>query len=431
MSIYVKRLEKLAKTLKKGETAIVFAGLAPESTADSSYRLRTNKNFFYLTGLKCEDYKVAVSCTEKGVKIRLFIEKPNYDVEKWVGRKLTKEQAKEISGIEDIDYTENFTAWLSGMIYSGDTEAVMLDIARYRYNDRERLEEEFAKSITGKYPHVRIGNISNVLASMRVIKEKHEIDQMREAINLTDIGVRRLYEVAEPGMMEYELEAEFAYQLARRGEKNSFETIAASGENGVILHYVSNDNMLKDGTLVLMDLGSEYKEYAADISRTFPVNGKFTERQRQIYDIVLKAQADVIKVMKPGTKFEELNKTCKKSLLASLKKIGLVKNEEELAKYYYHGVSHYLGLDVHDVGPRDTELKAGMVLTVEPGLYIAEENIGIRIEDDVLITKSGNEVLSNMIPKDPDEIEAIMAEAKKRRGSNSAKTAAAAKKNKK
>lgn len=415
MSIYKKRLEKLAKSLKKGETAILFAGRAPESTADSTYKLRTNKSFFYYTGLGCEDYKVTISSTEKGIEYRLFIEKPNYDVEKWVGRKLTKEQASEISGIETVDYTENFHTWLHGLIYAGKIERLMLDIARYRWDDRARLEEEFARTITDKYPHVQIGSISTAIATMRVIKDKHEIEQMRKAIEITNIGVRRLYEICEPGMYEYELEAEFLYQLKKRGEKNSFDTIAASGENGVILHYVTNDNVLQDGSLVLMDLGSEYKEYAADISRTFPVNGKFTARQRQIYELVLQAQEDVLKIMKPGTMFSELNKKCQESFAKSLRKIGLIKKEDELSKYYYHGVGHYLGLDVHDVGPRDTELKEGMVITLEPGLYIAEEGIGIRIEDDILITKTGNENLSKDIPKLPDEIEAIMAEAKKQR----------------
>lgn len=416
MSIYMKRLEKLSKSLKKGETAVLFAGKSPESTADSSYKLRTNKSFFYFTGLSCEDYRLAISVTEKGKEFRLFIEKPNYDIEKWVGRKLTKEQASEISGIETVDYTENFNAWLHGQIYNGKIDRLMLDIARYRWDDRARLEEEFAHSVQAKYPHIQIGSISTTIAEMRVIKDKHEIDQMRKAIEITNIGVRRLYEVCEPGMMEYELEAEFLYQLKKRGEKNSFDTIAASGENGVILHYVTNDNELKDGTLVLMDLGSEYKEYAADISRTFPVNGKFTKRQRQLYEIVLKAQEDVLEIMKPGTMFSELNKRCRESFLESLKKIGLANNDEELWKYYYHGVGHYLGLDVHDLGSRDMELQEGMVITLEPGLYIAEEGIGIRIEDDILITKKGNENLSISIPKLPDEIEKIMAEAKKQRG---------------
>ncbi|MDO4753607.1 MAG: aminopeptidase P family protein, partial [Bacillota bacterium] len=376
---------------------------------------------FYYTGLSCEDYRVAISVTDKGTEIRLFIEKPNYDIEKWVGRKLTKEQAMEISGIKVVDYTENFNTWLNGQIQNGKIDRLMLDIARYRWDDRIRLEEEFAHTVQQKYPQVLIGSISTKIAEMRVIKDKHEIEQMRKAIEITNIGIRRLYEVCEPGMMEYELEAEFLYQLKKRGEKNSFETIAASGENGVILHYVTNDNVMKDGTLVLMDLGSEYKEYAADISRTFPVNGKFTKRQRELYEIVLKAQEDVLEIMKPGTMFSELNKRCRESFLKNLKKIGLAKTDEELWKYYYHGVGHYLGLDVHDVGARDIELKEGMVITLEPGLYVAEEGIGIRIEDDILITKNGNENLSIDIPKLPDEIEKIMAEAKKKRGSTKTK----------
>lgn len=409
MTNYTKRLEKLGKKLAKGETVILFAGLSPESTSDSRYSLRTNKSFFYFTGLKAETYKVALYADESGVDYTLFIEKPNYDVEKWTGRRLTKEQAGKISGIKNVLYTEDFEAWLNSRIYNDKTKRIMLDIGRYSWNDRMRLEEEFAKIITEKYPHVSIGSVSGEIAKMREIKDAHEIEQLRKAIDITDAGIRKLYAVAKPGMYEYELAAEFAYEIGKRGETNSFETIAASGENGYILHHVENDRKMQDGDLVLMDLGSWYKEYAADISRTFPVNGKFTERQKQIYEIVLKAQEDVLKVMKPGTPFAEINKACRASLLKSMKKIGMVKNDEELWKYYYHGVSHPIGLDVHDVGVRGGVLKAGMVLSLEPGIYIAEENIGIRIEDDILITKTGNEVLSKQIPKSVADIERLMA----------------------
>jgi Xaa-Pro aminopeptidase len=233
---------------------------------------------------------------------------------------------------------------------------------------------------------------------------------MQKAIDITRDGLKDIMKVLEPGVFEYQLESTFTHSIKMNGaDRNSFPTIAASGGDGVILHYVENDKKIEDNVLVLLDLGAQYKEYAADISRTYPSNGKFSSRQKEIYDIVLKAQAATIEIMKPGAKFSVLNETCKKVLTEELTSIGLIKTEEELSKYYYHGVSHFLGLDVHDLGDRDIVLEEGMVLTVEPGLYIAEEQIGIRIEDDILITKDGNRNLSIDIVKTTEDIESFMA----------------------
>ena len=214
-------------------------------------------------------------------------------------------------------------------------------------------------------------------------------------------------------MKEHQLEAYFNFDLKMAGVKDfAFPSIVASGPNGTILHYVENDREVQDGELVLLDLGAQYGYYSADISRTFPANGKFSARQKELYEIVLKAQAAVIEAIKPGFPMKELNEITKKVLTEELMRIGLIKEDSELANYYYHGVSHYLGLDTHDVGVYDGELQPGMVITVEPGLYVAQEQIGIRIEDDVLVTKDGAEVLSSAIPKQVADIEAIMATGK-------------------
>ncbi len=412
--MYKERLARLAEGLNRGEMVVLFAGKTPESTADSRYKLRTNKSFFYFTGLGAEDYKVVVSVTDKGAEYKLFIEEPLFDIEKWVGKKLTKEQAAEISGIEDVAYLQDFEAYVGARIIDGLASTVYFDFERYHWNDEARMEEKFAKVLSDKFPHVDIKNIHHRIGKMRGVKDAHEIEQMREVIRITNIGVRKLYETVEPGMNEYDLEAEFFKQIMQNGASDvSFETIVASGQNATMLHYVDNKSELKDGDLVLTDLGALYGEYCADISRTFPINGKFTERQKELYNIVLKAQEDILKVMKPGVHFSELNKTARKSLLESLKKIGLASTDEELSKYYFHSCGHHLGLDVHDLGGRDVILEEGMIITNEPGVYIAEEGIGIRIEDDVLITADGAEVLSADIPKQIDEIEAIMAAAKK------------------
>ena len=211
-------------------------------------------------------------------------------------------------------------------------------------------------------------------------------------------------------MYEYQAESVFNYTITNNGaDGNAFDTIAASGENAVILHHIENDSKVKKDNLILMDLGAQYNQYASDISRTLPVSGKFTERQKELYNIVLNTQKEVIKIMIPGTPFSKMNEIAKEFFAKELINLGLIQNEEEVAKYYYHGVGHYMGLDTHDLGSREVDLQPGMVITCEPGLYIAEENIGIRIEDDILITEKGNEVLSKAIIKEVDDIERFMS----------------------
>ena len=409
-ALFVAHRDQLSGFLVVGDLAILFSGKAPKSTADAHYSFLPNKNFYYFTGCTAEQYMVAMLKTEKGLETTLFIEKPDYDVEKWVGRKLTKEAAKEISGISDVQYLESFISWVGKNVYNGKVDRLFLDLEKLSWDESDSPAAVFANDFSKRYPFVTIKSLHFILNEMRVIKSDEEISRVQQAIDITQKGIEGILSIINPGLYEYQLEATFAYHIRMNGaERCSFETIAASGGDGVILHYVENSKQLTDGDLVLLDLGAQYKQYAADISRTFPVNGKFSHRQKQIYEIVLKAQEAVIDAMKPGIPFEELNKVCQKTLAAELKAIGLIADDSELGKYYYHGVSHYLGLDVHDLGSRNGLLKPGMILTVEPGLYIAEENIGIRIEDDILITEEGNINLSKAIPKTVDEIEAFFA----------------------
>ncbi len=409
-ALYENHRQQLASFMEIGDMAILFSGKAPKSTADAHYSFLPNKNFFYFTGCTQEHFVLAMVKSEKGLESTLFIEKPDYDIEKWVGRKLTKDAAVELSGITDVQYVDGFVSWIARQVYNGKITRLYLDLEKMNWDELDSPASQFAGDFCKRYPFVNMKSLHFILCELRVLKSDEELDQIKRAIDLTKIGIEGILNTLKPNVYEYQLEATFEYHIKMNGaERCSFETIAASGEDGVILHYVENSKPLKDGDLVLLDLGAQYKQYAADISRTFPVNGKFTERQKQIYNIVLKAQQDVIDAMKPGIPFEELNKVCQKSLADSLISIGLIKDFSELSKYYYHGVSHYLGLDVHDIGSRNGLLKEGMVLTVEPGLYIAEESIGIRIEDDVLITETGNVVLSSHIPKSVEEIERLMA----------------------
>jgi Xaa-Pro aminopeptidase len=240
------------------------------------------------------------------------------------------------------------------------------------------------------------------------------VEKIKEAIRITQDGIRNLMKNAKPAMTENQLEAYFDFTLKTNGVKHhAFHTICASGQNGTVLHYEDNDALVEDGSLVLLDLGAQYEYYNADISHTFPVNGTFTEKQKLYYNIVLKALRETTAIIKPGLKFTALNEHTKKVLSEGLIEAGLIEKPEEISKYYYHGVSHYLGLDTHDVGIyKDRVLEPGMVLTVEPGLYIEEEGIGIRIEDDVLVTEDGHENLSADLSREVEELEAFLKEGR-------------------
>lgn len=408
--LFIKNREKLNSYLNDGDLVILYQGNAPKSTADANYTFKPNKNFFYFTGLNQENFIVALHKQNGAIVTNLFIEMSNYDVEKWYGRKISKETATEISGIETVQYTQEFEAWLTRLVYADKVKKLVYDLEKLGYYESDSFSHKQMLEHQKRFPFVPVGTIHPIATKLRMVKETQEIDQIQKAIDMTKEGLEAVMKFLKPSAMEYQLEATFAHSIRMNGaDGSSFPTIAASGSEAVILHYVENNRPLEDNTLVLLDLGAQYKEYAADITRTYPVNGKFTDRQREIYNIVLKAEQAVIDIMKPGIPFTTLNETCRNVLSEELIKIGLIASIDELSKYYYHGVSHHLGLDVHDLGDREGKLEPGMVFTVEPGLYIAEEGIGIRIEDDVLVTADGHKVLSEAIIKTPEAIEAFMA----------------------
>lgn len=400
----------LYNQLEVGDIAVFYAGQAPVSTSDSFYPFRPDKNFYYLTGLKSEGFILVMAKQEKELTTTLFIKKPDYDMEKWVGRYLSDQQCKDISGIQTILYLEAFDEWFNKMVNSTYYKRVYLDLFKPQYQVSDSHGLKMAHLIRERYPYLVVANSHGIMSQLRIIKSDFEINKIKEATELTRLGLEAILNTLQPGDYEYMPAAEFNYVITKNGgDRNAFETIAASGENAVILHYIENEGKMKKGDLILFDLGAQFKEYAADISRTYPISGQFTQRQKVIYNIVLKAQKSVINQMKPGMTIKACNEVCKAFLIKELQGIGLIEEPEELGQYYYHGVSHFLGLDVHDVGFRDIPFEPGMVLTVEPGLYIAEEKIGIRIEDNVVITKEGTENLSVGLIKEVDEIEAFMA----------------------
>lgn len=348
--------------------------------------------------------------TLKEEQVILFIEEADPTQERWYGRKVTVDEAKEISSIDNVMFLDSFEGAVDRMMAREDIDSLYFDCYRYQIEDMPDYNMIKAKEFAEKYPGYAVKNISQVIAELRMQKDGDEVALVREAIGITDKALQYVMKHLEPGMAEYQAQADFEYMIRYNGaEGTAFPTIAGSGANGTMLHYDTNLDICEDGSLLLMDLGAKYRGYCADITRTYPVNGTYTERQRQVYDIVLAANREVAKTAKPGMTLKELNEIAKKVLAAGCMKLGLIEKEDEIDTYYMHGVSHHLGIDVHDVTAacNDT-LQPGAIITDEPGLYIDEWEIGIRIEDDLLITENGCECLSEAIIRDPDEIEAFM-----------------------
>ena len=370
-----------------------------------------DRNYYYLSGVfEYENIVMLVKNNKKTNEI-IFINPYDDFKAKWVGAPLSKEDIKELSGIEDIRYLDSFENYLN--YYLKEIPNLYLDIETENLN--KALDENmlFAKKVKEHLPYVNIKNGRLLFQHARTIKDKLEIEEMKKAISITAKGIENILSHIGP-MYEYQLESYFDQAIKYNGATSyAFATIAASGENSCCLHYQDNNSFAKDGDLILFDLGCSLNCYCSDISRTYPVNGKFTDRQRQIYNIVLEGQKLVFDNAKPGVTTRELNQILVKFYGKKLKEIGLIKNgtPDEVSKYYYHAVSHHIGLDCHDLCDY-TPLKPGSIISNEPGLYIKEEKIGIRIEDDILITENGAEWLSPQILKDPYEIEKFIKESK-------------------
>lgn len=410
MTEYKTRRAQLLSQMKDHSFVIIFAGEPIRKSADSDYPFETNRNYYYLTGLNEPEGVLLLAKTGNTTQEYLFIRDIDYNLEKWIGRFISAEDARAVSGVDKVMFVSNFESFFTRGLINMEISSVGLDGDRQQFETAPLMSENFAHKLRKQYPLLELYNIYDTLAKMRLIKSDGEIQKIREAINVTNTAIEAMVQTLHPHQKEYEAVAMFMYEVLKKNGSEMFDTIAASGPNGVILHYVENNRTMEDGDLVLFDLGAKIDHYGADISRTYPVNGKFTERQAQIYNIVLEAMDVVTQATKPGTTLLALNELVKSFFVKELKKIGLISSEEELINYYYHSVSHHLGLDTHDIGQSSSViLEPGMVITNEPGLYIKEENIGIRIETDLLITEDGCEDLAPMIKKSIKDIEEMMA----------------------
>lgn len=409
MNPHVTRRQALIDQLPENSLSVLFSGDLVKRSADATYPFSVNRNFYYLTGLDEDSLVLTILKLPQQVKTILFIKDADPLMEKWVGKSIPADVATAISGITTVQTVSSFESVLARTLDRNPITTLGIDSERESLKGRPMEGAGFAQKMLSLYPGLGMINLKPMISALRTIKSADEIERLRQAIAITHEGVVALMKGLRPGRMEYEVVAEFDHVLGLNHSTNAFETIAASGANACTLHYINNDQVLSDNELVLLDLGATKAHYCADISRTFPISGRFSARQAILYGIVLEAQQAVFDAIKPGITLLELNTIVKNVYAKRCVEEGVIASADQVDTVYYHSVSHFLGLDTHDVGQLEgMKLVPGMVITVEPGLYVAHEGIGIRIEDDVLVTDTGMENLSIAIPKTISTIESIL-----------------------
>ena len=406
---FINNRTKFAEKMDDYSTAVFFSGKAPRESADQQYSFSVDRNFFYLTGINREDMVLVINKIAGNITEALYIPPVDEHFEKWYGILMRKEEAIEASGIKTAENRNDFLTQFASKLSSSDRPDNV-----YVFSYITGVDEPYdcyrnlAQWMKNQYPAMNIKNSLDIMIELRSTKSEHEIEEIKNAIGYTKEALEFTMKNLRPGRFEYQIRADFEYQLMLRNSKPSFHTIGASSGNAVILHYVELQRKLEDGDMILLDLGALSNNYASDITRTYPVNGKFTQRQKDIYNVVLGAQDVTMDAMHVGASETEVNNKVKAYFAKELKILNLIKDDSEVDKYYYHGVGHPLGLDVHDLRRRDKTMQENNVYTVEPGLYIKEEGIGIRIEDDVWVTKNGIINLSKDIIKAVNDIENFM-----------------------
>jgi Xaa-Pro aminopeptidase len=412
---YVGNRQKLAAQMADNEAMLFFSGESLRKSADEDFPFFANRNFLYLTGIKQEQSALLLQKRNGLVSECLFVAKPDFEREVWTGRRLTQAEINEISGVEGVESFDNLHRTINELFSFRNVTTLWLCFDSLASERSFDIEREFAKHIQNRHPHIVTKNSYPMLAAMRKIKAPEEIDAIRKAMQITEAGIRRLMQVAKPGIMEYELEAEFNSELAAHGQRRTaFPSIIAGGERIFYLHYANPMSAIADGDLILSDVGAAYDEYCTDISRVFPANGHFSEQQAQLYQVAHAANRAVMALVHPGIFFPQMNRTCREASFEGLKALGLLDDLADIGRYVWHGVTHHVGLDTHDVGGYEETIAENMVFVVDAGIYVREWGIGLRIEDNVLVTANGCENLSTAIPSAIEEIENLMASRQER-----------------
>ena len=421
--IFVKNRQRFIDKMEKNSIAIFNSNDELPTNGDALHTFVQNSDLFWLSGIEQEDTMVVLFPDNPDPKYRevLVLVRPNEMREKWNGHQLRNNEAEAISGIKTIVYLDALDGLLQPWIHLAD--AIYLNTNE---NDRKASlvplrDYRYASAMRERYPLHQFRRSAKVMREVRAIKTSLEIEVVQKAIDITDNTFRRLLKFIKPGVMEYEIDAEIWHSfLSQRATGPGYGSIIAGGDSARTLHYVSNNQECKDGDMILMDFGASYGNYNADLTRTIPVNGKFTDRQKEVYNACLDLHHYSASILKPGISIIEYTEKVADEATVIFQRIGLltaeeVKNEDPenraYRKYLYHGISHHLGIDVHDVGTKTEPIKPGMLFTIEPGIYIEEEKMGVRIENNFWITETGNVDLMKNIPITVDEIEKLMAEA--------------------
>ena len=421
-SFYRSNRARFMDAISQGGLAVFNSNDIYPISADSTMPFQQHRDIFYLSGIDQEESVLLLFPDAKNSNHRevLFVKKTNNHIAVWEGAKLSQKEATNISGIQTVLWTDDFNSLFNQL--TKEAKSIYFNTnEHYRANiETQTREDRFIEWAKKKYPTHQHEKSNFILQRLRSLKHKEEICQIQQAINITEKGFRRVLDFVKPGVWEYEIEAEFVNEFIKNRSKGfAYSPIIASGQNSNVLHYTQNNSKCQSGDLILIDVGAEYGNYASDMTRTIPVSGKFTPRQRRVYDAVRKIGEESMQLLVPGTLIKEYNQEVGKIMSSALIDLGLLdkkdlnikdKKNPAYKKYYMHGTSHHLGLDTHDYGLIEEPIEPNMVLSVEPGIYIPEESFGIRIEEDIVVQEKGGPInLTKNIPKDPDEIEFLMS----------------------
>ena len=419
-SLFVENRARLKQLLPPHSIVVTNANDVLPTNADGSLPLVPNADLFYLSGIEQEESILVLSPDAHDEKLRevLFLREPNELLKTWEGHKLTKEEATQISGIRTIKWLSDFPKTFRALMCDAEHAFLNTNEHRRAVVEVQTRDARFIEECRAQYPLHDFRRLAPLMHKLRVTKLPAEIELLKQAIEITDQGFRRVLSFVKPGVTEYEVEAEFAHEYTRRRAKFAYTPIVASGGNACVLHYISNDQPCKAGELLLMDVAANYANYNADLTRTIPVDGRFTPRQRAVYDAVLRVMRASIAGAVVGKLHRDWTREAQMMMNDELLSLGLITAEDvqkqtadepACRKYFMHGLGHPLGLDVHDVGLMHEPFAPGWVLTVEPGIYIPEEGFGVRLENNVLVTESGPIDLMAQIPVEAEEIEALMS----------------------
>ncbi|MBI2720630.1 MAG: aminopeptidase P family protein [Bacteroidetes bacterium] len=419
-SLFTENRHKFKNHLKPNSLAVFVSNDIMPTNADGSMGFRQNSDLFYLTGVDQEDTILVIFPDAKDGKHReiLFVKETSELISIWEGAKLNKEQATKVSGIEHIYWHHEFEKIMKPFILQCENIYLNSNEHARVHIETETAQVRFNKKLMNAYPLHKYERSAPIMHRIRAIKSTKEIELIQQACDITEKGFRRLLSFIKPGVWEYEIEAELIHEfICNRSQGYAYSPIIASGFNACVLHYVDNNKQCKDGDVILLDVAAEYANYASDMTRCIPVSGKFSKRQKEVYNAVLRVKDAATKLLLPAQTFEKYNKAVGDLMTEELLQLGLITTEDvkkqnanwpAYKKYFMHGTSHFLGLDVHDVGFFTEPIQAGMVFTVEPGIYIREENLGIRLENNILVTTNSQIDLMKNIPVAADEIEELM-----------------------